>query len=444
MPSPWLLAVASVAHLLADAAGTIDLSNHTEVRGRSAQGVIPNPSLDLLDTATARLGLTTHEASFRIGYSATVLDVDAELFNPPLFLQTGDVGASWRRQEMSLGASEFASYGVENSASFGPLPAAPGASALPPPTNEAAGSAPTPPSGTSPMTPPLLPTMPANVQLLAAPQNLTFVSSRSEIAASDRVSPKGTLSLAVDYLIQGGTDAPSQTVLPLVQGPSAEAGYDEALSPRDGVELVLNARRSETAPSVCSPFLPTALLVAPGQPCEPLDYIEQAAGLWRHRIDPSTGITLGAGVAGVQVRLQDAQPTFDTNVLPVASASIEHTEIVAKQTTNEYRVDLALAPFIDFLSGAVDERLQLTASSRFPSRTVVYSATLGATQTVFSTFVEPFTSVQATADVEFIVSPATSLGCGARLAWQNVEGLGSFAMGMIYGALTLRVPTIAF
>jgi hypothetical protein len=171
--------------------------------------------------------------------------------------------------------------------------------------------------------------------------------------------------------------------------------------------------------------------------------IEQTAATWRYELSRYTDVSAGAGIAAAQVRLQDVQPRFDDALFPVGSASIAHAEPIGRAATT-FRLDLAVGPFFNYLSGTLDERAQATGSVLVPTHDVTYSGSLGATRSIMSTFMVPLTSVQFALDAEYAASPLLGLGGGVRYVWQDEQGVGSFSMAMIYAALTLHPRQITF
>src|ERR1017187_5457894 len=107
------------ACILADYAGTVEVANRTEVRGRSTQPAQPNfpsVSLDLADTPSLRLGLSDRRWKYTLGYSATALLADAELGAgaAPQVLQTATLAATWHDRHVELGLEEDGQYGLVN------------------------------------------------------------------------------------------------------------------------------------------------------------------------------------------------------------------------------------------------------------------------------------------------------------------------------------------
>ena len=119
------------ATVLLAAAGTVDLSNRTEVRARDAQGQVPNPSLDLVDLPTARFALRDHTWDTTLDYSALAVLPDVQTTLQPQVVQFGDVGFHWHARHVRIGVVEYASYGEQNSAVLLGAAAAPAATPTP-------------------------------------------------------------------------------------------------------------------------------------------------------------------------------------------------------------------------------------------------------------------------------------------------------------------------
>ncbi len=419
LQAPWLFAAALAAHVLGDAAGTLDLSDRLEVRGRNTQfsagPIIPNPSLDLVDTATARLGLVAPRWAYTFGASTVAMLPDIEAFVTPMVIQSGDAGVTWHDREVTIGLAEYGAYGLINSIATGPL-VAPTSGAAPPP---------------------------ATVQLLSQPGNVYYLSSRSVLTATDRVSRRWTLALTTEYAVQGGLDAPSRLVMPFVRGPRAEVTATYALSRRDDLETSVMAQRSDTSEGYCSPYIAPSYLPQPGQLCAPVGQVGQFTEGLRHALSNEAHLSAAVGVAGAQVRFQDVQSQFDNAVFPVATAGLEWSRR-GEGEPRTLRLDFAAAPFIDLRSGIVDERAQVTGSLHIPMRDLVYSGTLGATRSIASPFVLPMTSFQSDAEVEYLVSKVVGVGGGVRYLWQDQVGLGTLSLAIVFAQVTFRTAHLRF
>jgi hypothetical protein len=420
LQAPWITAAAAAIHLLGDVAGTFDLSNRAEVRGRTTQSTPsyggPNPSLDLADTPSLRLNLSTRSWEGTLGYSAMILVPDAEVGITPTLIQSGDVGTTWHERQVTLGVAEYVVYGSINSATTGPLG--------------------TPTTGAAPP--------PASVTALVQPGTIQFGSSRSVLRAVDRLSRRWTLSLSMEYLLTGGLDASSQASMPLVYGPRGELIAAYVLSRRDRLESRILAQRVDTSSGVCSPFIPASLIPDPSQPCDSSGQIGQATEVWVHELSTTTQMSLGAGAAGTQMRYQDAQAKPDEALFPVGLAAVQYTHPITPTTSSTFRLDLTAAPFVDLRTGVVDERAQATGAAQFHARSMVYSGTLGATRSIDSPFILPLTSFQALLEAEYIVSPIVGVGGGVRYAWQDQEPLGIFSVAMVFAQVTLHAPLEQF
>jgi hypothetical protein len=418
--APWVLAATAAVHLFADVSGTIDLSNRTEVRGRDTSPVgqgTPNPSLDLVDTASARLAMTNRRWAYNFDYSAMAMSLDAEQAITPQLLQTADASVAWHDRRVTLGFGEYAGFGQLDFGQTGPLVTTPTAS-----------------TGT--------PLPPAGVQVVA-PGLVEYGSSRSVLRAVDRLARRWTLTLSVEYAVQGGIDGQSQAVLPLVRGPRGDGLLAYALSRRDALETRVMVQRSDTSTGICSPFIVPGVLTNPAQPCDPQGQIGEVTEGWRRALSRTTTVSIGAGVSVAQVRFQDAQDGFDTVVFPTATASAQYLRRV-EDNTRVVRFDFAAAPFVDLRTGLVDERAQALGTLEFPTHKVLYSGILGASRSIASPFLQPLTSLQATAEAEYRVSRVVGVGGGVRYFWQEQTGFPTFSLATIFAQITLRAPQQRF
>lgn len=408
--------------VVADAAGTIDLSNRTDVRARITQNATtPNPGYDIVDTPMIRLDLATHQWAYSAGYSAMVSAIDIETPTPPLVVQSADVGATWHNRLARLSLAEYGSYGQTNFTTTGPLPATTGG-----------------------VMPPSQPT----VGLLPQSLTINYGLSRTSLTASDRLSRLNTFNLALDYTVQGGLDATSQTVLPLVRGPLGQAWLLSTLSRVDALESRVSAQLSNSSLGPCAPFIPTSDLTSPNLPiaqqlCDPTGQIEQFSETWQRRISRTTELSLGAGAAFVQVRFQDTQAGFQTAEFPVAIAGLQYKATINEAKTT-LRLDLALAPFVDLRSGVVDERAQITGSFRRPVHRWVYIGSIGGVRSVDSPFILPATTLQLSFEADYTVSPLVAVGGGARYFWQDQEGFGELSFGVLFAQVTVHAPVTTF
>src|SRR5262249_14167454 len=124
--------------LCADLAGTLDVSDRTELRARVPSPIGAAASVDAETAVTARLNLSRRQVSIMLAYMPTLTLWDIESASRVLSLLNGGEGRlEWRGKHASLFLSEAASYGGTSFASFAPVPGpegqAPRIDALPTP-----------------------------------------------------------------------------------------------------------------------------------------------------------------------------------------------------------------------------------------------------------------------------------------------------------------------
>ena len=407
------------AVLLADYAGTVDLSDRFETRARETAGAIKNPGFDLVDTGTVRAHLFDRRWDFTLAYLPTLTLPDLELGWTPQILQSGELSAAWHTRRLRLSLTETATYGFENTAY---LPAVQGA----------VGGA------------------PAAFPTLTAPTNIEFGASRTFLAVDVALTRTVQLRLDGGYLLQGGLDAASQQTMPLLGGPRADARLSVLASRLDTFITDVLAQRSEDGTGPCPALIATA---NPTETCHVETELAQASESWRHQIARHDWVSLGAGVALAGTRIHETDP-LPTYVYPVALASYEHATRIVSDALNlapelgsaraVLRIDAQVAPYVDLLAGTADYRAQGTVSLAVPVSRTTVRGDVWATQSIDSRFIAPVTMFRADVDVERRVSSVLSLGVGARYAWQKQAPFGTFETGMLYAQATVRAPALEF
>jgi hypothetical protein len=404
----------AAAYVLADTAyaGTANLSNRVEVRGRDTSGVI---GVDLADTPTARVAVTNRRWEYLFDYSASAVLPDLELGVSPQLIQFGDLGVSWRDRRVRIGLTEYASFGEQNSGYlFGGVPAA----AVPPTTVTPVGG---------------------GTQLLAAPVTLLYGSSRTVLASQFVLSRRWSGIASVEYSLQGGLDVASRAYLPFVSGPRADASATYALTQTDSLQTRAAALESTATNSPCSPVV---LDVPAGSTCDPSVVEGMLTESWLHRLSRTWTSTLGGGAAYLRIRLRDGQP-YDEWVYPVGSASIERVTGPVEDR-NVIRLEALVAPVLDVRTGLLDERGQATFDVSQQYGKTKVSGRLAATRSIESPLMQPATGFGASLETEVLVSKSVSVGGGIRYAWQDQVGLGTLSGGFVSAFVTVRAPELRF
>jgi hypothetical protein len=402
--------------VLADYAGTVNLSNRTEVRGRHTQGADPDPSLDLVDIPAARIDIRAHRWNYSLGYSAAIVlpAVQEELV--PQVLQFGDVGATFQYRRVRIGLAEYGGYGEQNSAHLIQEPAPAGGPSAPPPSGGAGGPAP----------------------LLPNPAVLRFGSSRTVLTAELQLTRRWLGASSVEYGVAGGVDEDSRALLPFVRGPRAEARASFSATRLDSLETRASVLRTDTSTAPCSAAVRDA---APGASCSPTAEAAQLTESWQRRLTRRAQLSVGAGASVVGVRLLPEDP-FVEKVFPVALASFQHER--QRNLPTSLRLEAQVGPLLDVRTGIVDELAQATLDSRLTIRPVTLIFTLGATHSLGSQFVEAAGSLQGSFEAEYRVDDYVSLGTGVRYAWQEQGGVQTFSGGSAFAQVTLRAPPARF
>jgi hypothetical protein len=445
------------AILFADIAGTVEVSNRTEFRvreqgetappivasvpsgtmyrtGNAAAGTtslpvvtsLVNPGIDLVDVPALRLELKEHTWDSLIDYSAFTILPDLELGLPvPQVLQSADAGITWHDARARLGITEYGQYGETNSIYLG-----------------AGGTTPPPPGGTT-------------VQLLATPTTINFGSTRTDLIGRYLFSRLVTGNALLEYFASGGIDDASRTVLPIVNGPRAEAAVSYRLTRTDAFETKVTGLISGTSSALLSvtaegtgttEAVPCVVGLKEQLPaadaCIPQADTAAAFETWRRQLTRHSDAYLGAGVSATFARLSPQEP-YSHDVLPAAIAGFQYRSSV-EQVRSVLRLDAQLAPLVDARTGIVDDRAQLTLTLELPFHDFTFTGSLYGTRSVNSLFTEPVTGVQGYFEVEYEVTRYMSTGGGVRAAWQTQEGVGTFTTGLLFAQVTFKIPKFHF
>jgi hypothetical protein len=404
------------ACVLADYAGTMEVSNRTEVRGRVTPGLAQGAEgVDLADIPAARFDLSDRRWRYTLGYRATAMLPDLELGVTPELINSADIGAAWHDRSVEIGLAESATYGQYNTGQSlaGATPVATTGGTMAPPTT--------------------------GVQALAPPGTLTFGSSLTDLVGRYQLARRWHATTDLDYSITGGLDDASRAFLPLVRGPRAELRLGHDVTRIDTLETVAIGQHADTSSGQCFSIIVRANL---SLPCQPSVSAVQLLEVWRHRFGHDTEGAFGAGASYAHVDLGAGQP-YASSIYPAAQAGLLHRRTV-EGLRSVARFDVALAPFLDLRTGVIDERAQATLGLELPSKHVGYTATVGAARSVVSSLTAPATIVQASVDVEWHLTRVLSVGSGLRFFWQQQDPLGTYAGAMLVGFLTIKAPVTKF
>jgi hypothetical protein len=244
----------------------------------------------------------------------------------------------------------------------------------------------------------------------------------------------------LEYVVQGGADASSQAVLPLVYGPRAEVTAKWAATRVDAMETKVTGAHSDASAGPCFPDLLTPLPA--GSICQPSGDILQATETWRRRLSRQTEAWLGAGPAFVVARLVPKDPYADA-LYPAVVAGFQYRSSV-EQVRTILRLDAQLAPVVDVRSGIVDDRAQGTVTLEVPLRYVTVLGGLAGTRSVESLLSQPVESVRGSLEVDYKLDPEVNVGAGVRYAWQDQAGFGAFSSGLAFVQATFHAKAMRF
>jgi hypothetical protein len=428
--------------LLADYAGTLEVSNRTEFRVRltevpsgtafviatpgsstpAAAATVPNPGLDLVDIPELHLDLKQHSAEYKLDYSAFTIEPDMELgATVPQVLQSAALGAAWHDERLRLGAIEYGQFGVQNSAY---LALASTTTTMPPPAQQ-------------------------SVQPLANPETVDYGASRSDLNLRYQFSRRSFTEILLEYGIQGGLGAASQTILPVVQGPRAEALIGYKASRVDTVETHLIGATSSSTPIDCSPYLINPL--PNNELCQPNAYSAQLTEMWRRQLTRHSEVWIGAGPGLVLARLSPDY-NYTHAVYPIVVAGFQYARTL-ESIKPVLRFDFQVAPLIDVRTGIIDDRAQGTLTLTVPIRYLKLTGSLSGSRSVDPLFAEPVTSILGNFEADYRLESYVSLGGGIRYAWQEqtlydqttqTKSTGVYSTGMLFVQATFRAPTLRF
>ena len=394
--------------LLAQSAGTLDFSDHAELRARVTQGATPSLGYDVVNQAGARMHVTDRRWELTLRYSANVTAPDVETAIDPLLLHVGDTAIAWHDRRLRLSLAESGTYGRQNAALL--------------------QTGATTPDG-----------RPAPVQSLAAPTTIQFAATRTTGTAQIQFDRQWMARASGEYFLTGGLDDASRAITPLLRGPRAEALLSYRASHVDWVETRASALRSEATASPCGVTINAVNVTTL---CAPEVETAQLIEVWRHAVSRHTEFSLGAGASGMRARLRPVAQ-YSSFLFPAALAAFDYRTGIEGERAYVHG-DVQLTPMLDYVSALADYRLQATLQLRVPIRRTTLGAVVGAVRSVKSVELQPVTLLRAEATADFELEKWVSVGAGMRLAWQDQAPVGGFYTVVGFGYVTLRAPTMRF
>jgi hypothetical protein len=378
--------------LAADLAGTLTVSDRTEVRVR-VPGTTPElASVDAETALDVEVALAARRWAVSLAYTPrfTLWDVADPAFTPTA-LQGGRAKIEWIGHRARLSVEEDAGYGATSFAgvSLAPSPVAPDEEGPPPP----------------------------HVQPVPTAPIIQFVSSTTALR-SQLTLRRWTVDTSVGYQLAGGADAPSRLLLPLQQGPFGEVTADFAAWRRDHVFTKLSAAE---------------LTFSSG----PESVLGEADEGWRHLWSRTVSTRIAGGVAEAwEVPAPTAAAELST--YPVVEASFErHGEHL------DVDVGGRLGPGVNRLIGLVQQEVQgtVTASHRYHRLTTrVFASAL---QSLPTNDVNATSFVAGEIGVSYDATKVVALDAGTRGMWQRISPTGvPFLQSTVFAGVTVHAPRV--
>ncbi len=371
-----------------DLAGTVTLSDRTEIRAR-APGTYGPASVDVETVMTGGLTLRSRRFRLALGYAPHLAVSDAgTAAAQPTVVHTGQARAGWigRRARRSL--VESGSYGRVDLAATSPSP--------------------------EPRGPPL------RAELVPSSQLLLLASSTTTLAAGLTLH-RWTIAARAGYELSGGADADARRSLPLLAGPFGEASTDYALSRVDHAVATLSAAKTTSSSG------PEAALV-------------DATLSHRRRWSRATETWLTAGVSEARMAVTSlASPS--SAAYPVAEVGLARRAIASGRVSP--RASVRLAPIINPLTGLVDEWAQTTLGARLQRGRLTARGFLGASRSVSANGPSAGSLVSGELSAAYGVTKIVAFDAGVRGLWQRQEATGAtLSVATLFIGATLRAPPV--
>jgi hypothetical protein len=388
--------------------GVFTLSDRTEARARYPDPITNALALDIDTLMDARAVWTARNATYTLADLPrfTVVDYNGPAIQPA-FLDGLAASAEWRFPRAQIRVAEAASYGQLSIESLSALPAV---GTPTPPANPTGQPAPLPTTNVVPPT----------------SKPFLYGSSETSVGSTLLLRP-WTILGRVGYQIAGGADAAAQQVLPLQQGPFLEGTADDKVGPRDHLATVTTD--SETSFSSGTEDL--------------LFSLEEQ---WRHDWSRKTETLLAAGWYLARTRAAfDAPDVFASN--PVAEAAIDR-QLGRGTNTGDLRADVRLAPFINRLTGLVDEQIRGSLEASWTHRRFKLRAFASAAESTDQGTTTSTRYGTAEVDAAYKVSDVLTFDGGLRGLYQEQNGIpvagsnepsvAKFSQGVLFFAMTIR------
>jgi hypothetical protein len=372
-----------------DLAGTLAVSDRSEIRARAPGAIQGAASLDAETALKLALTLGTRSVRVSIGYSPRLTVWNAGTsWSQVTLAHTAQARAEWIGRRARLSLEEVGSYGGVNLAAAGIAPDAEG--------------------------------QPTRVDFVPSTQVLNVLASTTTLAAT-YTTRRWTFASRAGYQISGGADAGSRSLLPLQSGPFGEVSAEHALSRADRALASVSA--AETS------FTSGAEVLL----------VDAALGV-RRRLARTADAWIKAGLSEVHARVPLlVAPGFAT--YPVVEAGLERRALGASPVSA--RAGARLGPVVNRLTGTVDERLQVTLAASYERARITTAGSFALSCSIPAGGPEAATVIGGELGAGYGVTERVTFDAGARGLWQRFGATGStLSQGMLFLGVTLRAPTV--
>jgi hypothetical protein len=384
-------AMLAVMLLVADLAGTLDVSDRSELRVRVPGTAPASASVDVETAPRAELALDARTWRARLAYAPrfSFWDLGNGSFQPAV-LDGGQVHVAWMGRRVEVALDETGTYG---DVGFASQAFEPGPEGQPP-------------------------------HLMAVPATTVVDYASSRTALTSAVTLRRlALHTEAGYELAGGATPSARTVMPLVAGPFGEARADYAVTRVD--HSVTRFLASDSAFSTGSD---AALL--------------QVDTSWRRSLARHTETRLGAGAALLGVRTS-ARALEAYGAYPVLMAALEQHAPFFSHV--DLMIEGRLGPMVNRLYGIVDERAECTLTAVHQDGRFGAHLFASASQSVDAKSRYATSLAAGELGGSYAESRLVAFDAGVRVLWQRVAEIGvPLLQSTMFLGVRLRAPEARF
>jgi hypothetical protein len=419
-----------VAGLAADAAGTLAVSDRSEVDLRR---VVPgqttstrSTALDVQTVPQATLQLVWPDLTFALGYGVGIAAVD--ILNEqrpadqkrPVVNHNGSLTIGWNDKDLRITLAVGASYGKRSYLGLTP--------AL-----DLNVRAPAPAAGT-PQPPPAPPTQGPVVAYVPLTEKILDVGAlRASLAAVYQFDAQWTGNASAYYEVSGGVTTESEFYLPRQRGPGLTVGASYQLDMQNA--LITTVAASDISVSRTGG-----------------EYMTVTANeVWGHRWSEQTNGSVGLGFTSQRYRPFRTY-SWGTSTLPNALASISHTIPLEKTSALNFLASSGVGTGYNAVTGSVLYALTAVATAGWTYDTFGTVAAFNYGQSLHLRETDPDTtrSVGMSLTATYTPVPPIDFQAGGRITWQIVPATSGVnavdypAQWVLFLGLGLRAPPLLF